>query len=412
MVFFGIRMNAQSDEPLVAFETTIELDYFGSELSAWLYWINEDGSLTLVEEWWGYPNGQQGATFVDTLYLAQGCYYIIVQDDYGDGFGFTHGGVYHKQLRDAPLSDTTLVNLVNNYENFEGTICMFSPQEVVTEVYGCMDSLACNYDPTATVQYGECVHVGDTCDDGIEFSLNDTISTNCECHGTITILGCMDDSALNYNFEATIDDGTCIYPIVGCMDYAACNYDPTATLNNGCDFVSCIVIGCTDPWAFNYDPTATQPNFLDPYFGCEYWIPTEISVVQTCNDFTFTASASDGSPMPFVFANIYNWTIGNDISVEMVGPSVSYSITEDGTYVVVFVYAQGAFITSVETIVSTGACPGDFNCDRTISVTDLLMLISDFSCVEDCTTDMDTDGIVGVSDLISFISVYGTNCPN
>ena len=48
--------------------------------------------------------------------------------------------------------------------------------------------------------------------------------------------GCMDPSALNYNTDAEIDNGSCSYEITnnieGCMDSLALNYDATANIEN------------------------------------------------------------------------------------------------------------------------------------------------------------------------------------
>lgn len=55
-----------------------------------------------------------------------------------------------------------------------------------TKVEGCMDTLAINYDPTATEDDGSCVYAQD-------------------------VEGCMDSIAVNYNPLATIDDGSCEY---------------------------------------------------------------------------------------------------------------------------------------------------------------------------------------------------------
>lgn len=57
-------------------------------------------------------------------------------------------------------------------------------------------------------------------------------------------------------------------------------------------------------------------------------------------------------------------------------------------------------------------CTGDFNCDGSVSVADLLILISQFGCVaSNCTADLDDDAVVGVSDLQIFNGVYGSICP-
>lgn len=77
------------------------------------------------------------------------------------------------------------------------------------------------------------------------------------CSSTTEVLGCTDPAALNYNPQATINNGSCIYNAqFGCTNPDACNYNQTATTDNGtCEFTSCA--GCTNPNANNYDPTAT-----------------------------------------------------------------------------------------------------------------------------------------------------------
>lgn len=73
-----------------------------------------------------------------------------------------------------------------------------------------------------------------------------------------TVMGCMDELACNYDPEAGIEDGTCVYP--GCTDEASCNYDPAA----GCDDGSCLPlgapVGCIDESACNFNPNAVCPD--------------------------------------------------------------------------------------------------------------------------------------------------------
>ena len=89
----------------------------------------------------------------------------------------------------------------------------------VTPVYGCTDSMACNYDRFAN-----------------------SGAPNQYCDYT-SCLGCTDSTATNYNATATIDDGSCAY-VYGCMDSTALNYDPAAVADDG----SCIarILGCMD----------------------------------------------------------------------------------------------------------------------------------------------------------------------
>ena len=148
---------------------------------------------------------------------------------------------------------------------------------IVTEpVYGCTDPSATNYDPQATINDGSCIYSTD-------------------------VYGCMDPLALNYNPLASIDDGSCYYDttiieVLGCTDTMALNYNPLATIDDG----SCVystdstdVYGCTDPTAINYNPLATIDDG-----SCYY--PIDSNAVFGCTDtsalnYNPLATVDDGS---------------------------------------------------------------------------------------------------------------------
>ena len=75
------------------------------------------------------------------------------------------------------------------------------------------------------------------------------------------ILGCTNPLAINFNSEATDDDGSCV--IIGCTDTEANNYNPLANQDDN----SCIYYGCQDASAMNFD---SQANVDDG--NCEYFI--------------------------------------------------------------------------------------------------------------------------------------------
>lgn len=50
-------------------------------------------------------------------------------------------------------------------------------------VLGCIDMNACNYDPNANQDNGSCFYVGGICDDGNSLTINDVYNANCECTG-------------------------------------------------------------------------------------------------------------------------------------------------------------------------------------------------------------------------------------
>ena len=85
------------------------------------------------------------------------------------------------------------------------------------------------------------------------------------------IAGCTDAEALNYDGDATDDDGSCIDAVEGCQDPTACNYNPAANVDDdSCEFTSCA--GCLSLSACNYDGTAIYPatcEFPDAGYDCD-----------------------------------------------------------------------------------------------------------------------------------------------
>ena len=55
-------------------------------------------------------------------------------------------------------------------------------------------------------------------------------------------------------------------------------------------------------------------------------------------------------------------------------------------------------------------CYGDLNGDGSITVGDLLTVLSDFGCASSCNADIDGDDQVSVQDLLALLSVYGEVC--
>lgn len=78
--------------------------------------------------------------------------------------------------------------------------------------FGCTDSNACNYDPTAEAEDGSCAQLdcNGTCG-GSAF-----LDPDCGCLNSASdagnCLGCTDLIACNYNPSFSVDDGSCLYP--------------------------------------------------------------------------------------------------------------------------------------------------------------------------------------------------------
>jgi len=55
-------------------------------------------------------------------------------------------------------------------------------------------------------------------------------------------------------------------------------------------------------------------------------------------------------------------------------------------------------------------CAGDFNFDGVINIGDLLVLLADLGCMNNCIADLNNDVATGIGDLLIFLSVFGTSC--
>ncbi len=67
----------------------------------------------------------------------------------------------------------------------------------------------------------------------------------------------------------------------------------------------------------------------------------------------------------------------------------------------------------VDNFIVEGAinCSADLNNDDSITVADLLLVLSEFGCIVNCeNTDVNGDGLTTVSDLLEILSVFGTIC--
>ena len=183
----------------------------------------------------------QGGFFQDTQNLAFG-FWAELSGLSGLTFDPNANGVYHLGVYAVSPGGGVLASSVISIE-------AYTP--------GCVDTTACNFNPSANEEDGSCLYT-DECG---------------ECGGS-AYAACTDEGACNFDPLAGCDDGSCQYNDVcgncggsayaACTDNAACNFDPYA----GCDDGSCLYLdacgncggaayaGCTDPAACNFDADA------------------------------------------------------------------------------------------------------------------------------------------------------------
>ena len=56
------------------------------------------------------------------------------------------------------------------------------------------------------------------------------------------------------------------------------------------------------------------------------------------------------------------------------------------------------------------ACPLDLDGDLAVTVSDVLTLLSEFGCAQDCSNDVSGDGQVSVADVLALLGGYGMTC--
>ena len=159
----------------------------------------------------------------------------------------------------TPIGDGFNYPLYTNADNTFNVTCPDNDNDGVPDcctltILGCTDPSAMNYNPLANTDYASGSSAPGACQYG----------------------GCTDSNAFNYDSNATVDDGSCSSPNFGCTDPLATNYDPTVNINSvltcdqndpnpGGEDGSCVYTGCTNPLAYEFlgEILPTNINGLD-----------------------------------------------------------------------------------------------------------------------------------------------------
>ena len=279
--------------------------------------------------------------------------------------------------------------------------------------FGCTDPAACNYDPAAEVESGECTYPETyyTCDGEC---VNDTDGDGvCD---ELEIPGCTDANADNYDSAATDDDGSCEF--LGCTDSAACNYDPEANTNDGsCDYPEtyyncageCVndadddgicdeleIPGCTNADADNYDSDATDDNGSCEFLGCTN---------PNAENYDPTANTDDGSCIAggCVYPNAANY---NPLASFDDGSCSFEGCTDESASN----YCPLALVDDASCVYDVLGCTYPEASNYAPNAT-----VDDGSCEitaeDNCPFDADGNGLIGSGDLLEFLAAYSYPCP-
>lgn len=189
---------------------------------------------------------------------------------------------------------------------------------------GCTDSQYFEYNENANVDDGSCINLIIACPyvEFLEYNPTATSYDEGLCNNLI-LEGCTDNTALNYNIHANLDDESCEF-IYGCIDQDADNYNIEATTDDG----SCIHYGCTDPIATNYNESANTDDESCLVGGC---------MNATAENYNVDAEIDDGSCIIYgctvsIFPNYNSYATIGDGSCDINSTDV-FGCLDDSSWV-------------------------------------------------------------------------------
>jgi len=275
---------------------------------------------------------------------------------------------------------------------------------------GCTDPTACNYDPDAIEDNGLCAE-NDVC--GV-----------CGGNGS-SCSGCTNEIACNYDINATVDDGSCIIGGIGInITVGGGSWDTEISwsiVDNGAVIIAgttgsveiCIDDGC---YAFEMND-----SYGDGWNGATYTITNTVTGEIIDSGDLDSAASGDGLTYgtntfcieggePDVPGCTNSTACNYDSTATLDDGSCDYISCAGCTDSTACNYDSTATLDDGNCEYESCACPIDVNGDGSITVADLLIVLSEFGCTSACTADVDGDGSVTVSDVLVVLSAFGSLC--
>ena len=163
---------------------------------------------------------------------------------------------------------------------------------------------------------------------------------------------------------------------------------------------SVVYTGCTDSTACNYDSNAISDDGSCTYADFGY----DCDGICTAGDLDEDGICDACETMEYIIV---------DCECELMDP-LTYTVFFFDVDEVNCVIIEDCYCECLNDINGDGVCDTlcseDLNSDGSVSVADLLLVLSEFGCSSSCANDINLDGYVTVEDLLLVLSVFGDIC--
>ena len=289
------------------------------------------------------------------------------------------------------------------------------------------------------------------------------------CFESCSNCGCTDPTACNYDTDASIDDGSCIFQepcscqLTGNqsaslsgnetgepLTQSATSLAPLTTITIELDFDNA---GSSGSWPADLAMAITPPSGECISFGgyngspdgCPsignyqvvwpagwqtqaaglYTATVDISEANLSGSGDWSVTLYNGYGASSEVNYVVNWII-EDLCLDVVAMNGCTDATacnydenatdDDGSCF----FAEEGYNCAGECILDTDGdgepdcdavtCPADLNGNGSIEVSDVLILLSDFGCTTECIADIDGDGATNVNDVLLLLAAFGDDC--
>jgi lysyl endopeptidase len=389
------------------FELTLIADNYPGETTWEL--LNSAGDIV----WAGGPYSAPGDTVIETGCFGGGCFTFTVYDSFSDGICCAYGnGSYALNFEGALMAAGGEFGAADTTE-----FCTDG------EVSGCMDELACNYNPFATLDDGSCYYPDDLVYDCDGNCYNDEDGDGV----------CDEDEEVPGSFTELT------YELVGYNTVGTMNtYRVYANFTDPTDELTAIFgfddfpLGASSDMGFYQDPLGgpipalVNPDLFSAFPDLEFdtWLTVggadnTAAINQVGIDFTTFEAGGDLLVDDFTGGSVYVYPGMEPTALpDALGRVLIGQFTTDGevTLLINLQYrmatGENPQVTGLELVFpDVAACPGDWNYDGLISVSDMLLCLSEFGCDTGCSYDMSGDGAVTTSDMLQMLALFGSSCP-